>query len=123
MLKGFIAFFVVFSLSYWIGYIVHKIAADKRPVCFLSYGDSDRVECYFGSFEQPYSNDENIILRIPMEYRTTMYFYLSKDTLLKKADGQHITMVVNVAYHSLRKSHSYLLKKKEQGTVIKLLPE
>ena len=125
MLKWFISLFAVFTISYWIGYFTHKISSDKRPVCFISFGIEvpDRLECFFGFYERPYCNVGNLLMEIPDNNGTIMYFLLSRDELIRRANGKQIYIVTNSAFHSMRNSELYMLGKFKGGNLSVFDPE
>ena len=117
MLMEFIALFVVFSLSYWFGYLSHKLETDKRPVCFVYYGQCNlqEVECYFGYFDKPYCNVSDAMLTVTGIDGTVMHFLLSRKELLENSNGQSVNLVVSTANCTKVHNERYMRKAFERG--------
>ena len=123
MLKGIIAIFVVFSVSYWIGYLARMLENDYRPICFVAFLSNDDEAAlieegafYYGYYENPVSNIRENLISVKSKKGGKFYFFISKDGLIEEANGREIMLVITTARYSKRNDAKYLAKKFSKGS-------
>lgn len=125
MIRILIIIMLIHTFSYWIGYLIGLSENNKRPICFISFGeknDSD-VEYYWGYWrqeERPISSNSDLEFLSFSLKGNDVYFLIEKNALFKEANGRRITATFNIGEYTKKENPSYIRYLYRKGVRFKL---
>ena len=114
MLRIIFGVVLIFTIAYWIGYHVGCSTYDLRPVCFIVFGNALETgsrgfaTTYWGYEDRPNCDLESLQFFGARYNGTEVYFLIERNTILKEAEGQKITAVLNMGRYSKKRNARYM---------------